>query len=152
MKKLILVLSILFVLPTLTYAAIPLTQEKTLIETVEPGQKERVKTVTKKKDRKIVSLYKKLLKKIGVPEKGEGSGLLNGLSLGAAVLGIILLATGSAAALASLPLAIAAVVLGILGLRKGRSLKGLGIAGIIIGGTVLFLFLLLVVILASLEW
>ena len=150
MKKIIILLSLVFFIPSVSFAAIPITDapvaKKALIEkTTTPD--EVVKD--KKKSKKIKRLYKKVLKKMGARDAGSGEGsLLNILSFVLAMLGLLLLVVGGG--LFSVPLSIAAIILGVLGLKKGQGSRGLGIAGIAIGGGVLFLFLLLIVLLASL--
>ena len=141
MKKLILALIAVVLLPSLSYAGIPISEKSTSPITKEVSKDE---PIFKKKKKQ--SVFRTIVKKLkGDGEKSEKS-LLNWLSFGTGLLAFISIIVGSI--FVAIPMGIAAIVLGIIGLKKKQRMRGLGIAGIILGGTFIALVLLLVVVLA----
>lgn len=151
MKKLLLILLAIVALPLIAPAGIPISQKSVPITKVEKTKGDKLSKIDKKKKVKIPFLLKRLIKKFKkeqyVDEGTSGPSTMNWLSLTLAILALLATATG--VVLAGIPLAIAAIVLGIIGVRKRRPLVGMGIAGIAIGGGLIFLWVLLVVLLAS---
>ena len=150
MKKIIILLTALFILPSLSYAGFPINEtntEKTeKIEKDNSFKKADKKVITKRKLKKL-PFIKRMFKKMSGPESSGGSSTMNWLSFTLAVLALLTTAVG--AGLIGIPLAIAAIILGIIGLKNDRPLRGLGIAGVALGGTIILLWLLLIVILAA---
>jgi hypothetical protein len=133
MKHTILIITLIFFSHITAQAAIP-------IQAQEIEQQEIIYPTKKKEIRKAI---KQFLKE---PAKKD-IGLFNMLSLICGVLGIgLTLLTG----LGGIPFFIAAIVLGIIGLSRGEKYKGMGIAGIILGGLAVLLGLLAIGIIIAL--
>ncbi len=142
MKRIYLVLLAALLLPSLSYAGIPIS-EKTIV----PVKKEvNSKQPKLKKEKKKNSFFKKITKKLRRDGETSKKSLFNWLSFGTGLAAFLAIIAGSI--FVAVPMGIAAIVLGIIGLKKKQRMRGLGIAGIILGGVFFALVLLLVVILA----
>jgi len=148
MKKIIILLVLGFCIPNNSFAGIPITdvaieKEQPVEQIVEPDEDGKQKRGLQKINR----LYKKLLKKVD-GETGKGPSTLNWLSFVLAILGLLLTFVGGG--LLGLPMLIAALILGIVGVKKRRPLQGLGIAAIAISATAILIFALLIALVISL--
>lgn len=147
MKKIIFILLACFLMPSLTYAGIPIS-EKSTAPVIEEVVKKDDPVVKKKKVKQ--SIFKKIVKKLkGDGETKKGS-LFNWLSFGCGVLAFLGIIAGSI--FVAIGMSVAAIVFGIIGLKKKQKMRGFGIAGLILGGGFFALVLLLVVILAAWLW
>ncbi len=150
MKKLIVLISLVFFIPCISFAAIPIKDIKVNSYKIEKDVVNPIElTESHVKSRKIDRIFKKVFKKVE-PEKRAKSdrNILNVLSFVSSALAIIALIVGGG--LLTIPLSIAGVILGIIGLSKRQRLEGLGIAGVILGGGILILTVLLISLIISL--
>jgi hypothetical protein len=148
LNKIFFLLAVFFSISFYSYAGFPIKDQ--VVEqknTVSEKSNTKSKKVEVKKQRKVSRFYKKLSKKIGFPadsddEHYSDKSLLNILSFGASILTLAAIILGLGAIVA-VPLSIAAVVLGFLGLHKRQRLEGLGITGLVLGGTILVLYIII---------
>ncbi len=144
MKNILFFLLTIFLFQTSAFGAIPIDNTETSQHT----------TVRQKKPTRLTSVVKKyqlrLAKQLNKPhaETTDRQALFNWLAFGCGILTIGTMMAGLF--LPAIVLSIASVILGIVGLSRRERLRGLGIAGMALGGGFIILVILAIFLLFAL--
>lgn len=138
---LMLVLSATISAPIKAFAAFPIAAEQITIN--EHNSSEKI--VQQKEKKQIFNLKQK-----PAVAQGEDQGVFGIVSFSLATVGLILGLSAITGGLAFLML-IGAFVTGIIGVQRRRKLKGLAIAGLVVGSVAIVLLILAIAIIAALA-